>query len=76
MSQEQPSFEHDILPLFRKKDIDAMSEAFDLSCYQDVRSNAASISKHLSDGDMPCDGAWSAQQVQRFHAWIEANYPR
>lgn len=75
MSNEKPSFEHDIRPLFRTEDVDAMKEAFDLSSYQDVRINAEGIYQQLSDGSMPCDGAWPAKQVQEFHAWMDAGYP-
>lgn len=76
VSDEQPSFERDIRPLFRSKDIKAMSDAFDLSSYQDVRSNAEKIYQRLSNGSMPCDKAWPAEQVKQFHAWIKAGYPR
>lgn len=76
VSDEQPSFERDIRPLFRPKDIESMSNAFDLSSYQDVRSNAEKIYHRLSNGTMPCDKPWPAKQVQQFHAWIEADYPR
>ena len=34
------SFEHDIRPFFREQDARAMSFAFDLTSYDDVRSNA------------------------------------
>lgn len=71
-----PSFERDIRPLFRDADVEAMSEAFDLSSYQDVRDNAAAIHKRLSDGDMPCDRPWPAEDVQTFGNWIGAGYPR
>ncbi|MER5910742.1 hypothetical protein ABT124_09620 [Streptomyces sp. NPDC001982] len=75
MSQQQPSFERDIRPLFRPKDIESMSAAFDLSSCQDVRANADKIYQALSEGEMPCDGAWPAEQVQGFHAWMEAGCP-
>ncbi|MHA6798646.1 Rieske (2Fe-2S) protein [Bounagaea algeriensis] len=72
---QQPSFERDIRPLFRAEDVEAMSGAFDLSSYQDVRANAENIHQRLAAGDMPCDEAWSAEHVQRFRAWIEAGCP-
>ncbi|WP_042433832.1 hypothetical protein [Streptacidiphilus anmyonensis] len=76
MSQQQPSFERDIRPLFRPKDVEAMSKAFDLSAYQDVRDNADRIYQALANGVMPCDGAWTSEQTGAFHAWMEAGYPR
>lgn len=69
------SFERDIRPLFRQGDIDSMSAHFDLSSYQDVRTNASAIYERLADGSMPCDGAWPAEQVQSFRAWIDADFP-
>lgn len=49
------SFERDILPFFRARDIEAMSFAFDLSSYEDVCENAEEIHSRLADGTMPCD---------------------
>lgn len=72
---QQPSFETDIRPLFRPKDISEMAEAFDLSSYQDVVSNAESIYQRLAQGDMPCDEAWSTSQVRQFRAWMDAGHP-
>ncbi len=76
MSQQEPSFGHDIRPLFRSKDIESMSGLFDLSSYQDVRSNADKIYEKLSNGSMPCDGVWPAERVQLFQSWINAGYQR
>ena len=76
MSQQEPSFEHDIRPLFRSKDIESMSGVFDPSSYQNVRSNADKIYEKLSNGSMPCDGAWPADRVQLFQSWINAGYQR
>ncbi|MCI2423939.1 hypothetical protein MOQ72_41725 [Saccharopolyspora sp. K220] len=76
LSQQEPSFEHDIRPLFRPEDIEAMSGLFDLSSYQDVRSNADKIYEELSNGSMPCDEAWPAERVQLFESWINTGYPR
>jgi hypothetical protein len=41
------SFERDIFPLFRARDIEAMSFAFDLSSYEDVCDNAEEIHSRL-----------------------------
>ena len=71
MADAELSFESDIRPLFRPDDVDAMSFAFDLSSYEDVRDNAEAIYDRLSDGSMPCDGEWPAQDVERFRRWID-----
>ena len=71
MADAELSFERDIRPLFRPDDVDAMSFAFDLSSYEDVRDNAEAIYDRLSDGSMPCDGEWPAQDVERFRRWID-----
>jgi hypothetical protein len=67
------SFAHDIQPMFREKDIQAMKDAsnFDLSKYEDVKARAPDIYEQVSDGSMPCDGAWSAQQIATFKQWID-----
>jgi hypothetical protein len=65
------SFEQDIRPLFRDRDIGSMKFAFDLGSYEDVRDNAEAIYGRLENGTMPCDGAWPAEDVQRFRAWID-----
>ena len=75
MQAEPSSFERDIRPLFRSKDMESMSSAFDLSSYDDVRSNADRIYQRLADGSMPCDGAWPPEQVERFRGWIDAGTP-
>jgi hypothetical protein len=62
--------------VFRSKDTEAMSSSFDLSSYQDVRTNAEKIYERLSDGSMPCDHAWPADQVRGFHAWMDSGHPR
>ena len=69
------SFESDIRPLFRPEDVDEMSWAFDLSSYDDVKENAEVIYEKLTDGSMPCDGAWPEERVETFRAWIDAGCP-
>ena len=68
-------FARDIRPLFREDDVEAMSFAFDLSSYDDVRRNAEEIYARLADGSMPCDSSWPAEDVQRFRAWIDDGSP-
>jgi hypothetical protein len=75
MQPEAPSFERDIKPLFRSKDVESMSGAFDLSSYEDVRTNADRIYERLANGSMPCDGAWPPEQVERFRGWIDGGTP-
>ena len=75
MSDEPISFERDIKPLFREGDRQSMRWAFDLWSRDDVARNAEPISARLRDGTMPCDGAWSDEQIAVFHAWVEAGAP-
>jgi hypothetical protein len=75
MQAEAPSFERDTRPLFRSKDVESMSAAFDLSSYEDVRTHADQIYQRVADGSMPCDGAWPPEQVERFRGWIDAGSP-
>jgi hypothetical protein len=72
--EQDVSFERDIRPLWRDRDVRSMSFAFDLSSYDDVRDNAEAIYTRLADGTMPCDGAWPAEDVNRFRAWIEGGF--
>ena len=67
------SFAQTIRPLFRDKDIAEMQDVanFDLSKYEDVRKWAADIYERLSDGSMPCDGAWPKENVAKFKQWME-----
>jgi hypothetical protein len=76
MEQQAPTFEHDIRSLFRHRDTESMSFAFDLSSYDDVRDHAQGIYERVADGSMPCDGAWPAEKVSRFRAWIDAGFPQ
>lgn len=69
------SFERDIKPLFRAKDRDAMLAAFDLFDYDDVVEQADAILESLRSGQMPCDGAWPAGQVDTLQRWIDAGTP-
>jgi hypothetical protein len=68
------TYARDIRPLFRDRDVSSMSSVFDLASYDDVRTNAESIYERLADGTMPCDGAWPAEDVQRFRTWIDDGF--
>jgi hypothetical protein len=72
---DKPSFERDIKPLFRTKDRDAMLAAFDLFDYEDVVERADAIVASLRSGQMPCDGAWPAEQVDKLQQWIDLGKP-
>ena len=75
MSAESVSFERDVKPLFREHDRDAMSWAFDLESYDDVRANADNILERLSDGSMPCDDPWPEDWVELFRSLVDAGCP-
>jgi hypothetical protein len=73
---DQVTYDEDIRPLFRDRDIQSMSFAFDLSSYNDVRTNAEAIYERLAAGSMPCDGRWPAEDVERFRTWIDNGSPQ
>ena len=64
-----PGFASDIRPLFRDQDVEEMSFAFDVSCYEDVRDNADAIAERLGDGSMPCDEPWPKERIELFRKW-------
>jgi hypothetical protein len=69
---EPISFEKQIKPLFREGDRQSMKWAFDLWSHDDVARNSKVILERLRDGTMPCDGAWSDEQIETFRDWVEA----
>src|ERR1700758_3072775 len=69
------SYARDIRPLFRTKDRDSMLVAFDLFDYADVAEHADAIVGSLRSGQMPCDGAWPAAQVEKLQQWIDMGTP-
>ncbi len=68
------SFAQDIRPLFTDNDIESMKDFgdFDLSQIPDVRANAANIYSRLAAKDMPCNGAWSDENIDKFKQWMES----
>jgi CDGSH-type Zn-finger protein/truncated hemoglobin YjbI len=72
---ETVSFSRHIKALFRTRDRQSMSFAFDLWSYADVTTNANAILERLQSGSMPCDGAWSPDRVQAFQRWVDAGMP-
>jgi hypothetical protein len=72
---EPLSYEEHIKPLFRERDRQSMTFAFDLWSHDDVAAHADAILERLKAGTMPCDGAWPPEQVQVFERWIAAGSP-
>jgi hypothetical protein len=70
-TNKAPSFKQDIAPLFTDKDKAAMTFAFDLSEYEDVRDSGPGILSRLERGDMPCYGPWPEDRINLFRSWIE-----
>jgi hypothetical protein len=75
VNDESISFERDVKPLFRDRDRQSMKWAFDLWSHDDVASNGDAILERLRDGTMPCDGAWTAEQIAFFQDWVAAGTP-
>src|SRR5260370_34543906 len=69
---EEPGFAAHIRNLFRQRDQQSMSFAFDLWSYEDVRTRAQDILQRLRNGSMPCDGAWADDKVALFQRWAES----
>jgi truncated hemoglobin YjbI len=67
-----PSFARDIRPLFTDRDRASMSWAFDLGDLAAVREYADAILDRVAAGQMPCYGAWPAEQVAVFRRWVES----
>ena len=65
------SFAAHIKQLFRERDRQSMSFAFDLWSFEDVSPRAAEILSRLRDGSMPCDGAWDAAKIEVFQRWLD-----
>jgi truncated hemoglobin YjbI len=72
---EPVSFDAHIKPLFREKDRQSMSFAFDLWSEDDVRTHAAGILDRLRNGSMPCDGPWPGARIALFQRWTESAQP-
>jgi hypothetical protein len=75
MAQDTISYERDIRPLFRPRDVGSMRRFFDLSSLSDVQANADKILERLEGGSMPCDGAWPNDQIELFRSWVAAGCP-
>jgi CDGSH-type Zn-finger protein/truncated hemoglobin YjbI len=69
---EAVSFGTHIRPLFRERDRQSMSFAFDQRSADDDRVHAAGVLERLRDGSMPCDGAWPEDRIAVFARWAES----
>lgn len=75
------SFVRDILPLFRPKDVEHMSNlSLDLSEYDAVRAKAQMIAQRVTTGGRPMppppDQRWTKIQVELFEQWIAEGFPQ
>jgi hypothetical protein len=76
------SFQSDIRPLFTERDIRAMSKAFNLASYEDVKKSAAAIYdriRGIGGAVMPPppprgEGPWSQDRIDLFGKWMADGY--
>jgi hypothetical protein len=76
------SFQTDIRPLFTERDIHAMSKAFNLGSYEDVKAHAAIIYdriRGIGGAVMPPpppkgEGPWPQSRIELFAKWISDGY--
>jgi Bacterial-like globin len=71
-ADEPVSFDKHIKTMFRRRDRESMKFAFDLWAYDDVKQSAKGILDQLSNGSMPCDGAWPREKIDAFSRWVES----
>jgi hypothetical protein len=72
------SYEADIGPLFTQRDIQAMSKAFNLASYDDVKRHAAAIFdrvRGIGGAVMPPspprgEGPWPQSRIDLFGKWM------
>lgn len=77
------TFAADIHPLFRERDIHAMSKAFDLASYDGVKARAAAIYdriRGIGGAPMPPppprgEGPWPQAHIELFAKWMTDGYP-
>jgi hypothetical protein len=76
------SFQQDIRPLFTERDIHAMSKAFNLASFDDVKAHAAIIHdriRGIGGAVMPPppprgEGPWPQASIELFAQWIADGY--
>jgi len=79
---DRASFQTDILPLFTERDIHAMSKAFNLASYDDVKAHAAAIYdriRGIGGAVMPPpppagEGPWPQSRIDLFAKWMADGY--
>ena len=79
---KQTSFRAAILPLFTEHDIRAMSKAFNLASYDDVKTHAAIIYdriRGIGGAVMPPpppkgEGPWPQSRIELFAQWMADGY--
>ena len=77
------SFEADIRPLFTQRDIQAMSKAFNLASYDNVKAHAAAIFdriRGIGGAVMPPpppkgEGPWTQSRIDLFAKWVADGCP-
>jgi CDGSH-type Zn-finger protein len=72
---EPVSFAAHIKPLFRDKDRQSMSFAFDLWSAADVRQHAAAVLDRIRNGSMPCDTTWPQDWIDVLQRWTQTGTP-
>jgi hypothetical protein len=78
----QTSFQADIRPLFTERDILAMTKAFNLANYDDVKAHAAAIYdriRGIGGAVMPPPpprggGPWPQSRIELFAKWMADGY--
>jgi hypothetical protein len=76
------SYQSDIRPLFTELDIRAMSKAFNLASYDEVKAHAAAIYdriRGIGGNVMPPppprgEGPWSQDRIELFAQWMADGY--
>jgi hypothetical protein len=76
------SFRIDVLPLFTARDIRAMSKAFDLGSYDDVKAHAAAIYDRIRGIGGPVmppppphgEGPWPKERIELFARWMAEGF--
>jgi len=77
------SFQTDIRPLFTERDIRAMSKAFNLENYDDVKARAAIIYDRIRGIGGPVmppppprgEGSWPQARIELFAKWMADGCP-
>ena len=78
----QTSFQADIRPLFTDRDVQAMSKAFNLANYDDVKTHATAIYdriRGIGGAIMPPpppkgEGPWPQSRIELFAKWMADGY--